>query len=83
MIFSKKDWKSKLDPVLKDYLNSLLSEVKNFSDSYMSSADPKTAQLWVAIALLYRKLSILESKLSSLEKKLNNTENDLDSLKKL
>ncbi len=68
------DWKDNLDPVLKDFLKSLLSEVKKYREIYIKAEDPANAQIWVALAILYRKLLSIESKINEIEEILNNKE---------
>ncbi|BBL45914.1 hypothetical protein MJ1_0779 [Nanobdella aerobiophila] len=68
------DWKDNLDPILKDFLKALLSETKEYKDIYIKSEDPAKAQIWIALALLYRKYISLESKINELENILNDKE---------
>jgi len=82
MVIKKKDWKDYLDPVYKDYINSLIKESKNHEKAYKKSFDPKIAQIWVALSILYRKISILENRIKSIEDKMKEN-TDLSKLKKL
>ncbi|MEM0379239.1 MAG: hypothetical protein QW038_02555 [Nanopusillaceae archaeon] len=79
-------WKKDLDPVIRDFLNTLLKEVEEHKNAYLKAEDPATAQIWTAIAIIYRKLSYLESEILRISDKIkeNELKNKLeDSLKKL
>lgn len=58
------DWKDKLDPVLKDFLDSLLKEVKKYEEAYKESDNPARSQIWIALSILYRKILQLESEIN-------------------
>jgi len=54
------DWKDLLkekDPNLFLALQSLLEEVKEYKDIYLKAKNPSIAQLWIALAILYKKHS--------------------------
>ncbi|MGB9674832.1 MAG: hypothetical protein ACPLX8_01740 [Nanopusillaceae archaeon] len=68
------DWKDNLDPVLRDFLKSLLEEVKKYKEVYMNSDDPARAQIWIALAILYRKILSVDSKVSEIHNLLNDKE---------
>jgi len=71
------NWKSELDPVIKDYLNNLLKEVAEYKKAYSKAKDISRAQIWVALALLYRKITVLEATINEIKDKLfNETEKD-------
>lgn len=81
-------WKQDLDPVIKEYLNSLLKEVQKYRDSYLKADDVQIAQLWVALAIIYRKVLSLESEINKIEDILNSKDIDIkkileESLKKI
>ena len=79
------DWKENLDPVLRDYLNSLLKEVIKYRDAYTKSKDIKVSQLWVAITLIFRELALIKSEIEEIKKKLyseNEKKNVEETLKK-
>ncbi len=61
------DWKQELDPILKDYLNSILKEVIKNRDAYSKAKDKKIAQLWIAIALLYREINLLRAEIEEIK----------------
>ncbi len=48
------DWRHKLDPVLKEYLEHLVHESSSERKAYAHSKKPGEAQLWVALAMLAR-----------------------------
>ncbi|BFI73341.1 hypothetical protein YN1_3280 [Nanoarchaeota archaeon] len=68
------DWKDSLDPVLRDFLKSLIEETKKYKDVYMNSDDPGRVQIWIALGIVYRKILSLESKISEIESLLNSKE---------
>ena len=71
------NWKSELDPVIKDYLNNLLKEVAEYKKAYSKAKDISRAQIWVALALLYRKITVLEATINEIKDRLfNETEKD-------
>ncbi|MEM4511200.1 MAG: hypothetical protein QXD25_00070 [Nanopusillaceae archaeon] len=79
-------WKKNLDPIIRDFLNTLLREVEEYKDSYLKAEDPATAQIWTALAIIYRKLSYIESEIHKIHEKIkeNELKNKLEeSLKKL
>jgi len=65
-------WKSELDPVIKDYLNNLLKEVSKYKEAYSKANDIGRAQIWVALAILYRKITALEAAINEIKEKLFN-----------
>jgi len=78
-------WRDDLDPVLKDFLISLLREVQKNKEAYMKAEDPAIAQIWVALAILYRKILLLEREIEEIKEKLfEDVKNKLEeSLKKI
>ncbi len=59
-------WRDNLDPKIKEHFEALIKEVSKEKSLYKESSK---AQLWVAIAILNKKVSDLELKIKSLEKK--------------
>ncbi|RDD52601.1 hypothetical protein BA065_00565 [Nanoarchaeota archaeon NZ13-N] len=79
-------WRDNLDPVLKDFLNSLLKEVQKQKKAYSEADDPAIAQIWTALSIIYRKILLLEREIEDIKGKIS--ENDLknkleESLKKI
>jgi len=64
-------WKDDLDPVLRDFLISLLKEVQKSKDAYIKAEDPAIAQIWVALAMLYRKILVLEREIEEIKGQLS------------
>jgi len=80
------NWREKLDPVLRDFLNSLLKEVQKNKEAYMEAEDPSIAQIWVALSIIYRKILLLEREMEEIKGKVSENEikNKLEeSLKKI
>ena len=69
------DWKEDLDPILKDYLNQLLKEVLKYK-AYKKAFDVGRAQIWVALALLYREIILLKSTIEEIKSKLHNEDKE-------
>jgi len=65
------NWRDELDPVLKDFLISLLKEVQKNKDAYLKAEDPAIAQIWVALAILYRKILLLEREIEEIKERLS------------
>ncbi len=79
-------WRDKLDPILRDFLNSLLKEIQDQKEAYMEADDPAIAQIWTALSLIYRKLLLLEREIDEIRGKISEEElkNKLeDSLNKI
>jgi len=66
------DWKTSLDPLIKDYLDQLLREVIKYRVAYSKAKDISKAQIWVALALLYREINLLKSTIEEIKEKLYN-----------
>ena len=64
------DWKTELDPVVQEYLNELLKEVIEHRKAYMKARDSSKAQIWVALALLYREVCLIKSEIEEIRKSL-------------
>ena len=59
-------WRENLDPKIKEHFEALIKEISKEKALYKESSK---AQLWIAIAILNKKVSDLELKIKSLEKK--------------
>ncbi|MBT3323810.1 hypothetical protein HN681_00340 [archaeon] len=59
-------WRDNLDPKIKEHFEAFIKEVSKEKSLYKESSK---AQLWIAIAILNKKVSDLELKIKSLEKK--------------
>ena len=66
------DWRTSLDPLIKDYLDQLLREVIKYRVAYSKAKDISKAQIWVALALLYREINLLKSTIEEIKEKLYN-----------
>lgn len=49
-------WRENLNLIVEESLNEILRETKEHSSAIKKSQDPAKAQIWVAIALLNKKL---------------------------
>jgi hypothetical protein len=77
------DWKQELEPFLQMYINELIKESKKHRKAYLKAQNPYLAQMWVAMAILNKKIKVLEERVKILEHQLNKKGNILDDLKKL
>ncbi|HIP66868.1 MAG TPA: hypothetical protein EYH09_01975 [Candidatus Nanopusillus sp.] len=68
------DWKTNLDPLIRDYLNQLLKEVIKYRAAYSKAKDISKAQIWVALALLYREIILIKSAIEEIREKLYDEE---------
>ena len=68
------DWKTNLDPLIRDYLNQLLKEVIKYRAAYSKAKDISKAQIWVALALLYRGIILIKSAIEEIREKLYDEE---------
>jgi len=56
-------WRADLDKGLRPYLEQIIRESFLYKNIYSQADDPGKAQLWVAMAILSKKLCEIESKL--------------------
>ena len=61
-------WRNKLDPKVREHFEDLVKEVANEREAYKSSKKASKAQLWIALAVLAKKVSDLELKVKRIEK---------------
>ena len=65
------NWRERIDPILKRYLEGIIYETAKYKDSYKLASKPDNAQLWVAIATLSKQIDMLNVKLNYFENNLN------------
>jgi hypothetical protein len=56
---SNKNWRNSLDLVVEQNLNELISETKEYDSAVSSAKDKSKAQIWVALAIVNKKLNDL------------------------
>lgn len=61
------DWRNKVDPALRDYLEAQVRETNIHKNAYNSAKNQANAQLWIAIAVLSKQLFNMNMKLNVLE----------------
>lgn len=66
-----KNWKHKLDSIIRDHLNVQLRKSFEQREAFNSAANKANAQLWVAIAGLSRDIFDLNLKIKYIEKRLS------------
>ncbi|MAG19848.1 hypothetical protein CL618_00230 [archaeon] len=64
------NWKNKVDPGLKKFLETLLVESRKQKKAFLEADDPKIAQVWCSMAELGKQIVELNRKLDYLEKAL-------------
>jgi hypothetical protein len=69
------NWRTELDPVLKEHCEELIKEVSKEKYAYKVADKPSRAQLWTALAVLTKKVSDLELRIKQLEKSQSKVEN--------
>jgi len=65
------NWRERIDPILKRYLEGIIYETSKYKDSYKLASKPDNAQLWIAIATLSKQIDMLNVKLNYFENNLN------------
>ncbi len=61
------NWRSKVDPTLKKYLETLVYESSKQKDAYKLAPRPEVGQLWCAMADLSKQIVNLNLKIKYLE----------------
>lgn len=61
------DWREKLDPMVKAYLDHIIKETSSSKKAYSHAKNPSNAQLWIALALLTREHEFLQKENKSLK----------------
>lgn len=56
---SDKNWRNNLDLVVEQNLNELISETKEFDYAINLAKDKSKAQMWIALAIINKKLNDL------------------------
>ena len=64
------NWREKVDPILKRYLEGIIYETSKQRSSYKLASKPDSAQLWIAIAILSKQIDMLNVKLNYFENNL-------------
>jgi len=67
------NWRKKVDPILKEHLESQIKESYRHKESYSDAKNKNIAQLWIAIANLSKQVFDLNLKVKFLEKALRET----------
>ena len=68
-----KSWRDKVDPMLKEHLEILISESVRYRDAYKFSSNTSNAQLWCALSILQKQVVDQNLKIKFLEKALQDT----------
>jgi len=75
-------WLETLDAKTREDLKKLVTSTVQHKKNYHEAGDPSTAQLWLALVEMHRRLEKLESRVHFLEDRKNELENIEEDLKK-
>ena len=64
------NWRAKVDPSIRGYLEMQVKDVSRHKDAYRLSDNPGNAQLWIAMANLSKQIFDINLKLNYLERAL-------------
>ena len=64
------NWRGKVDPAIRGYLEMQVKEVARHKGAYKLSQQPGNAQLWIALANLSKQIFDINLKLNYLERAL-------------
>ena len=62
------EWIENLDEALKPYLKALIKDTHFNKNAFLQAKNKGNAQLWIALATLYKQNITLENKIKLLEK---------------
>ncbi len=63
-------WIDNVDDALKPYLKALIKDSLHNKKAFLESQNKGNAQLWIALAALYKQIVTLDNKIKLLEKTL-------------
>jgi hypothetical protein len=66
----EKEWRSSVDPLIRDYLELLVSESAKQRHAYKGAKNTANGQLWCALAILSKQVFDMGLKIKFLEKAL-------------
>jgi len=75
------DWRNKVDPALRDYLEVQVRETNLHKNAYNAAKNQANAQLWIAVAVLSKQLFTINMKLNVLEDALREINSKVMSVK--
>ncbi|RKX56726.1 MAG: hypothetical protein DRP29_09275 [Thermodesulfobacteriota bacterium] len=62
------EWRDKVDPQVKPFLDALVKEVLMHKEAYSSAENPGGAQIWVALGVLAKQVNDLNARIAVLER---------------
>jgi len=62
------EWRDKLDPQVKPFLDALIKEVLMHKKAYLSAENPGGAQIWAALGVLAKQVNDLSTRIAVLER---------------
>lgn len=74
-------WRENVDPAIKSYLESLTKSTLTSRESIELSKNKASAQLWVALSLIYKQTFNLDQRIKYLEKLLKDILQEINKLK--
>ncbi len=63
-----RNWRKRVDPIIKDHLETQIKEASKHKNAYRMSSNPPNAQLWCAVANLSRQIFDVNLKLNYMER---------------
>ena len=72
------DWLQQLPDRIRVSLESLLDSVEQHEQTYMNAENASVGQIWVALALMNRRVQKLEDIVQAQRKALNDLDQDVD-----
>ena len=75
------DWRNKVDPALRDYLEAQVRETTLHKNAYTAAKNQGNAQLWIAIAVLSKQLFTIHMKLNVIEDALREIDGKVRAIK--
>jgi len=61
-------WRENIDPTLKNYLEALIKDVNKNRNSFELANNKANAQLWLALAAVYKQTFNLDQRIKYIEK---------------
>ncbi|MCJ7450411.1 MAG: hypothetical protein MUP58_01585 [Candidatus Nanohaloarchaeota archaeon QJJ-9] len=66
--FSDEEWREHLDEEVARKIEKILNRIKPFKEAYKKSRHESVAQLWVALAEIYRDVERIDRRLDRIER---------------
>ncbi len=60
-------WKTKIEPQLKKVIETQVAETLRYKNAYESASSPATAQIWIALGQVMKKIEQMEARIVAKE----------------